>query len=103
MSKFVVIEGDYNDGDYSLEKNPITEEELIRLKEIVSKMPKEGEYILYETREHGDDDKPGSNYDFITDEEKDFLSKFLPDGDSNYPGIHTIESIFIMEELEVLL
>jgi hypothetical protein len=103
MAKYIAIEGDYNDGDYTTEISEITDEQIIKIKEILAKMPIERECIRYETRDIGNDDQKDSNYDFITYEEKRFLSEFLPSGDSNYPGIHTIESVDIFEKLEKIL
>jgi len=110
MKKYIVIEADINDGDYSTEETEVTDEQIIKLKEILAKMPRQKNYkgkelpeIRYETREIGNDDKEDSDYQYITYEEKKFLSKFLPSGDYNYSGIHTIESIRIVQEVETLL
>lgn len=110
MQKYIVIEADINDGDYVTEKTKVTDEEIIKIKEILAKMPKQKDYkgeqlpeIKYETREIGNDDKKNSNYQHITYEEKQFLSKFLPSGDYNYSGIHTIENVEIVQELEKIL
>lgn len=110
MQKYIVIEADINDGDYVTEKTVITDEEIIKIKEILGKMPKQKNHkgedlpeIRYETREIGDDDKENSDYDYITYEEKQFLNKFLPSGDYNYAGIHTIENVHIVQELEKLI
>ena len=110
MKKYIVIEADVNDGDYVTEKKEITDDQIIKIKEILAKMPKEKDFkgkelssIRYETRELGDDDKKDSDYNCITNEEKAFLSEFLPSGDYNYPGIHTIESVEIVQEIESLI
>ena len=110
MQKYIVIEADINDGDYVTEKTKVTDEEIVKLKEILAKMPRQKTHkgeelpeIRYETREIGNDDKENSNYQHITYEEKQFLSKFLPSGDYNYSGIHTIENVEIVQELEKLL
>lgn len=110
MKKYIVIEADINDGDYVTQKTEITDEQIIKLKEILAKMPRQKNYkgeelpeIRYETREIGNDDKEDSDYQYITYEEKQFLSKFLPSGDYNYSGIHTIENIQIVQKVETLL
>jgi len=110
MNKYIVIEADINDGDYVTEKTLVTDEEIIKIKEILGKMPKQKDHkgnelpeIRYETKEIGDDDKENSNYNYISYEEKQFLNKFLPLGDHGYPGIHTIEYVQIVQELENLL
>ena len=110
MEKYIVIEADINDGDYVTKQTLITDEQIIKIKEILGKMPKQKDYkgntlknIRYETREVGNDDKENSDYQCITNEEKDFLRKFLPSGDYNFYGIHTIESVEIMQKLETLL
>lgn len=102
----VIIKADYNDGDYDMCKTEINEEDLIKLKSILDKMPKSTGYytrIRYETQEIGDDDKHNSKYQYITPEEKDFLGEYLPLGDPSYSGIHTIESVEVVEIIEKLL
>jgi hypothetical protein len=101
--KEIVITGDTNDGDYVTEITEISDEEIIRIKEILNKMPKKGYFIRYKTEEMGTDDQENSDYQHITYEEKQFLGRFLPYGDSNYPGIHTIEDVYIVEQLEDIL
>lgn len=110
MKQYIVIEADINDGDYVIEKTEITEEEIVKVEEIISKMPRQKDYtgneqkcIRYETREIGNDDRDDSAYNYITNEEKRFLAKFLPSGDYNYAGIHTIENIDIVSESKKLL
>lgn len=110
MKKYIVIEADTNDCDYVTDKKEITDEEIIKIKEILAKMPRQKNYkgeelskIRYETREIGNDDKKDSDYQYITYEEKVFLSNFLPSGDPNYPGIHTIVNVDIFQELEKIL
>lgn len=99
MKQFVVIKADNNDADYVYSSNIIGLKESKKLKEILDKMPKNssGE-IPYETQEIGNDDK-SSNYSYITQKEKDFLGSYLPFGDPNYGGIHTICEVQIMQEL----
>lgn len=110
MKKYIVIEADINDGDYVTEKTEITDEQIIKIKEVLAKMPKVKDYkgnylssIRYETRDMGNDDKKDSDYQHISNEEKEFLTKFLPSGDYNYSGIHTIETVEIVQELEKLI
>lgn len=110
MKKYIVIQADTNDGDYVIEKTEITDEEIIKIKEILAKMPRYKNYkgeetskIRYETREMGNDDIKDADYQHITYEEKVFLSNFLPLGDPNYPGIHTIIDVEIVQELEKIL
>jgi hypothetical protein len=66
-------------------------------------MPKSGKSIRYETQEVGGDDTEDTGYDYITIEEKEFLAEYLPNGDPDYSGIHTIEDIVIFEFSEKLL
>lgn len=103
MSKYIIIKADINDADYVTEKTKITEEEIIKIKQILDKMPNNGNSIDYKTGELGNDDEDDSEYNYITNEEKNFLSKFLPSGEYNYSGIHTIESVEIVEVKEKLL
>jgi hypothetical protein len=104
MKKYIIIKADTNDGDYVIEKTIISDEDLVKLKEILSKMPRqkhwEGGFLKsmrYETREIGNDDKKDSEYNYITNEEKEFLNDYLPSGDKNYSGIHTIEDVELLE------
>lgn len=110
MQKYIIIEADINDGDYVTEKTKVTDEEIIKIKDILAKMPRQLDHkgnqlseIRYETGEMGTDDEENSDYQHINYEEKQFLNQFLPTGDYNYSGIHTIENVTIVQELEILL
>jgi hypothetical protein len=101
MSKYVIITGDSNDGDYVTEVTKITDKQLSKLRKIVEKMPSSAS-IPYTTHERGDDHLNDSDYDYLSNSEKEFLDKFLPEGDPNCRGIHSIESIRIVEKIEDL-
>lgn len=111
MSKtFVVITADTNDGDYVTKSTEISEEDTLKLKEILAKMPRaqslfanRSPKLRYETCELGNDDKKDSDYTHISNEEKEFLTMFIPSGDENYPGIHTITEVNIVTLVEKLL
>ena len=96
---FVLIKADINDGDYVYSSTLISSKDCKKLQEILDKMPKNScNQISYETGEIGDDNV-SDDYNYITKEEKDFLSKYLPFGDPNYPGIHTICEVQILREV----
>lgn len=110
MKQYIIIEADTNDGDYITEVTEISDEQVIQIKEILSKMPKTKNHlgvdlnqIPYKIRNIGKDDREDSNYNHISFEEKEILSKFLPCGDPDYPGIHTITEVSIVKLLEKIL
>lgn len=97
MKKYILIEADHNDGDYTLAKNEITEERLELFKPIIEKIKENrGDFS---TRDCGD-----SAQELYGDMEgfEQFLD-FCPNGEGY--GIHTIESvdvITIAEEVSLL-
>lgn len=106
MQKYVVIEVDCNDADNCSRKTALTDEQILKLKGIINKMPKKsrGDYevIQYKTGEFGGDNLVNeySDYHYLTDEEKYFLNEFLPR--TEY-GFHTILDVVILQELESFL
>lgn len=100
MKKFIYINVDTNDGDYIGELSSINDSEIELLKSIISKMPKDEDSIRYEVGDCGDDDNKEGDYDYITQEEKDFLNRFTP---SCEYGFHTIQEVSIVSEIETLL
>lgn len=100
MKKFVYIEVDTNDGDYVGELSPITDSQIDELKTIISKMPKDGNSIRYETGDCGDDNMDDNTYNYISSDEKDVLGEFTPYCEY---GFHTIHKIRIVSELETIL
>jgi hypothetical protein len=108
MQKYILITADTNDADFVTEQNEITDDQIARMKSIVAKMPKDEaspytpNSIPYRTGEMGDDDRLGSSYNYINGEDKAFLDEFLPRGDYNYPGIHTIYNIDIIQIIETI-
>ncbi len=102
MSKFIIIEADINDGDYVTKRTPISDEDIKSIKKIFKKLPKQKDClgnleIRYETFEDSDP------CEYLTSEEIDKLGNFLPNGDYNYTGIHTIVSVEIVEQIEKIL
>lgn len=91
MKKYIIVEADTNDGDYITEKSIITDEKIIKLKEILNKC----EIDSWGRGDMKDDDNdPKILYPELTGEEIEFIEDFLPFGEY---GIHTIESIEILE------
>lgn len=101
MSKYVSITADTNDGEYHTEVTKVTWKQISKLRKIIEKMPFSVN-IPYTTFEKGDDHLSDSDYDHLSNSEKEFLDQFLPEGDSNCRGITSIESITIFEKIEEL-
>lgn len=82
----------------------VTDSEYLKLKEIISKMPKteDRNSISYGTKDLGSDDTETSDYNYITYEEKQFLGQYLPIGDSWLEGIISIEGISLLSLEETL-
>jgi hypothetical protein len=102
MTYEIVITGDYNDADYDVETNSITEEELVRFKPVF-------DAIVAKTAEV---EKGRGTHNFWTfgprrgqqrytemyaelDQEllEEFCERFVPRGGDSEYGIHTIDSI----------
>ena len=101
----ISITVDTNDADYATETTHIEAEDISKLKNIISKMPRDSRYgninrIEYRTEECGDDDLQDSSYDFITNEEKVFLNDYFP---STEYGFHHITDITISKLIETIL
>jgi hypothetical protein len=105
MKKYIIIKADTNDADYVTEVSEITDEQIELIKpviEAIKNAPKDkhGWGHNYETGEIVDEDDAEELYGHL--EGFKTFDSFVPYGDSNYPGIHTIKSVMIVSELEIL-
>jgi hypothetical protein len=113
MKKYILIEADYNDGDYVQSKHEITDEEIELIKPVAEAIEEfdkitnrfSGGYN-WATKDIAEKGKaPHDLYVLtgkITEEQYDLFSDFTP---SSEYGIHTIESIEILvvqEEIKLL-
>lgn len=101
MAKYIIIEGDYNDADYVSEKTKIDDETIEQLRPIIEVVKlHDGSWG---TSEYADS-KPEDEYENeLTKEQIEFLNKYVPRcGDDDGYGIHTIESIEIVQLIEKL-
>lgn len=106
MKKYIIIRADTNDADYVIEVSEITDEQIKEVKpviEAIKKFPKSAENWghNYETWERVYTVDAKKLYGHLDGFET--FNNFVPCGDQNYLGIHTIESVQIMSELEILL
>lgn len=92
MKKYIIIKADTNDGDYVTEKTLISDEEVEKVKYILSKMDTTHK-IRWETLDQANS-KVWEQHPELTEEEAEFLYEFVPSGEY---GVHTIESIEIIE------
>lgn len=106
MSKLVLIEGDTNDGDYVTEKTKISDDDILKLRNIISKLEREklhgggyGKSVRWETGEMQSKSLEEQHPELSFEEIK-FVNELCPHGEH---GIHTIESVEIVEEVETLL
>lgn len=105
MKKYILIEADTNDGDYVTKVSEITDEQIELIKPVIEAIKRKNASYdgghNYETEELvGKSDAKklyGHLEGFIT------FNGFVPEGDENYPGIHTIERIKIFQLLDNLL
>jgi hypothetical protein len=105
MKKYIIIKADTNDADYFTEVSEITDEQIELIKpviEAIKNAPKDkhGWGHNYETGEAVDKADAEELYGHL--EGFKTFDKFVPNGDENYPGVHTIESIMIVSEVEKL-
>lgn len=100
--KHLLVKADSNDGDYLYELSVISEEELIEFKNLFSKLQKNiygrinwGRYDLLEPS-----NDPRIIYkDILTEDDIEFIEDYIPSGEY---GIHTIESVKVIEIIEEL-
>lgn len=107
----LIIKGDTNDGDYISEKNPISNKDLEKIREIISALREANKRIDKKTGksqygnvkwESGDIGDPEiyASKGILTLDEIDFFSQYTPHGEH---GIHTIVSIEVVYQGEKLL
>jgi hypothetical protein len=106
MKKYISITADTNDGDYVTEITEITDEQIKLIKpviEAIKNAPKDkhGWGNNYETGEMINKSDAKKLYGHL--EGFDTFDSFVPSGDDNYPGVHTIEKIKIFQLLDELL
>lgn len=100
MKKYILIEGDYNDGDYDMRLSSITDKQIEFIKPIITAIHENsGSYVSRDFACPGESAK--EDYGHL--ECYEFFDDLTPTGDDNYQGIHTIESIKIIQILEELL
>lgn len=88
MKKYIIINADYNDGDYVTEKSLITDEELILIQPIIDGLKEnDGDFTTLDQGDSGEEQ-------FGKFEGFDTFYNFIPSAEY---GIHTIESIEILE------
>lgn len=100
MQKHILIEADYNDGDYATRISPITDKEIEFIMPIIKAIKENSGY--YWSRELASKGESAVE-DYGHLECFPFFDDLVPYGDDNYTGIHTIESIEIITKLETLL
>lgn len=81
MKKYIEIEGDYNDGDYTKRTTLVSDEEIAKLKPIIRKIKTYHGKVKFYNKD-------------IDDEKLDFLEQYLPKHEGE--DVHTIESIKII-------
>lgn len=114
MQKYIIIKADCNDADYVTEMNPISDEELGFILPVIEAIKATNEKMSgtnewgnnWGTSDVGDRDCYTQRYvetGLLTKEQADAFDQYVPYGDENYPGVHTIESIKIINIIEELL
>ena len=88
MKKYIIITADTNDGDYVIEKSEITDEQIIKITPIIEALKlNDGDFTTNEMGNSGEK-QFGSFLGY------ELFRQFCPSGEY---GIHTIESIEILE------
>jgi hypothetical protein len=95
----IIIECDYNDGDYITEITTISKEDLDKLRPLFAAI--KANHGRYEIGEYADE-SPTEMYPQFTEDMHDLLQDFVPWGEH---GFHTIESVKVapLVEKEVLV
>ena len=109
--KQILIKADWNDADYIEKITPISEEDIIIVEQIITKLlpfrktERWDKGIEYGTEEVGERRKNSEYYieeNILTEDECTILERYLPEGDDNYPGIHTIVRVQILDEVKTI-
>lgn len=102
MKKYIIIMADTNDADYVSEKTEITDGDIELIKPIIEAIKKHpedkngwGAHHNYETGEVVRKASAQKLYGHL--DNFDLFDGLVPSGDPNYPGVHTIKSIQILE------
>lgn len=110
MKKYIIVKADSNDADYVTDYTEITDEQIEEIRpviEAIKNAPKDkyGWGHNWETGEVEGNQTPENLYiktGILTKEQVRLFDEFVPLGDPNYPGVHTIERVIIVEEKEIL-
>lgn len=99
----IIITADMNDGDFVTKVSQITSDELAIIKPVIKVLNENrGRWGTLEMIENDND--PVKIYKGkLSTHQIDLFNQFVPTGDSNYPGVHTIESVKIVNVVEDLL
>lgn len=100
---YIIITADMNDGDLVTKISEITQVQIAKIRPVIK--------VLNENRGRWgtlemivDDNDPVDIYgDKLTISQINLFNKFVPIGDPNYPGVHSIESVKIVNTVEDLL
>lgn len=107
--KYIVIKADENDADYITEVSQITDEQIEKIRPVIQALKEfeqtEEQWHNWPTGEGANElHNPSLIYeDKLSIHQINLFDSFVPEGDHNYPGIHTIKSVKIMELVEELL
>jgi len=106
MKKYLVTVGDTNDGDYDTKIKEITDEQIEKFKPIIEAIKAyEGDYNFLTGEVAQDQDEDNAEILYGNIEGFKEFKYFVPNGDPNYSGIHTLESIkllVVQEETQLL-
>ena len=97
MKKYIEIVGDTNDGDYVSERTEITDKEIEEIKPVIEAIKNSKEHHNFDTSEHQNGDAE-EVYGHL--EGFGLFEDLVPYGEY---GIHTIDSIIILEAKETKL
>lgn len=104
--KYIIIIADKNDADYVKEVTEITDVQIEKIKPVIHEIKHnpiylDGNWVTQKCIEP----TPQKVYvesGVLSQHQVNLFDSFVPTGDENYPGVHTIESVMIVEEVEVL-
>ena len=100
---FVSFTCSFNEDTSGVKITEINQEEVVKLKEVLNKMPQRNDSIPYRTKDMGFDDVKDSLYTFLSYEEKCYLNDFFPIQDPWTEGIISINKVCIFDLNECLL
>jgi hypothetical protein len=106
MTKFIIVTGDENDGDYISRATKITEEELKEIRPVIEVLRKEGkdrDGYNWATYDSADPDPYKKYKDILTDMQIEMFNEFVPHGENGISSISELKILTVTNIEEIII